>query len=100
MAATLITAYVTHELEKQSHSANSAFVREFNTATHQIVQGLGGVSQYVLNKTKEKKESKPPYNGQELGSDPEKCPGKGFKWKGKGSPSSGKGSWYNEKNPD
>ncbi len=37
----------------------------------------------------------PPYDGTELGNDPTKCPGEGFEWRGKGNPTSGKGSWYN-----
>ncbi|MCB1106853.1 MAG: hypothetical protein KDK76_02010 [Chlamydiia bacterium] len=42
---------------------------------------------------KEKKENEPPYNGEELGTDPTKPPAEGFEWKGKGSPESGKGNW-------
>jgi hypothetical protein len=37
----------------------------------------------------------PPYDGQELGTDPTKCPGEGFEWRGKGTPESGQGGWYN-----
>ncbi len=44
-------------------------------------------------KEKKKKREKPPYDGQELGSDPTKCPGEGFEWKGNGAPGTGKGSW-------
>jgi len=31
------------------------------------------------------------------GNNPAKSPGKGFEWRGKGDPASGKGSWYNPK---
>ncbi|WP_082685935.1 polymorphic toxin type 37 domain-containing protein [Ferroacidibacillus organovorans] len=31
------------------------------------------------------------------GNDPAKSPGQGWEWRGKGNPSSGKGSWYNPK---
>lgn len=50
------------------------------------------------HKTKDKEEiiEKPPYDGRDLGNDPTKCPEDGFEWKGKGSPESGQGSWYNE----
>lgn len=39
------------------------------------------------------------------GNDASKSPGKGFEWRGSGSPNSGKGNWYNPKtrekwNPD
>lgn len=44
----------------------------------------------------EVKEKEPPYKGDVLGDDPTKCPGEGFEWKGKGSPESGLGSWFNE----
>ena len=37
----------------------------------------------------------PPFSGSDLGLDPTKCPGEGFKWKGKGSPESGEGAWVN-----
>ena len=62
---------------------------------------------YKVNKMiKEKQEQKrfkewkeqqkePPYNGEVLGNNPKKPPAKGFEWKGKGSPESGRGSWYN-----
>lgn len=29
------------------------------------------------------------------GNDPTKAPGKGFEWRGKSDPNSGKGNWYN-----
>lgn len=38
---------------------------------------------------------KPPYSGDKLGDDPTVSPGEGFEWRGKGDPTSGKGSWYN-----
>lgn len=37
----------------------------------------------------------PRFNGKDLGFDPTQCPEKGFEWKGKGSPESGKGNWIN-----
>jgi RHS repeat-associated protein len=45
----------------------------------------------------ESKKDEPPFNGKELGTDPTKCPGEGFVWKGKGNPKSGRGNWYNPK---
>ena len=42
---------------------------------------------------KSKDEKRPPYCGQKLGDDATKCPGEGFEWKGKGSPTTGRGSW-------
>lgn len=54
-----------------------------------------------LNEEKDTKNEKPPYCGEKLGNDPSKSPGKGFEWKGKGSPESGKGSWVkNWKQPN
>ncbi len=58
-----------------------------------------------INEEQERKRvgRRPPFNGAELGSDPTKCPGPGFEWKGNGPPESGKGSWVkgNEKlHPD
>ncbi|MFI0436149.1 MAG: hypothetical protein ACH350_10600, partial [Parachlamydiaceae bacterium] len=45
----------------------------------------------------EKKNRKPPpYCGEKLGKDPTKCPGEGFKWKGKGGPETGKGNWVKD----
>jgi RHS repeat-associated protein len=40
---------------------------------------------------------KPRYSGEELGTDPTKCPDEGFEWKGKGNPESGEGAWFNPK---
>ncbi|MBI5346976.1 MAG: RHS repeat-associated core domain-containing protein [Chlamydiae bacterium] len=47
VAVAAVTAYVAYELEHQ-HS-NSAFARSFNSAVHQVVQNIGGISQYALN---------------------------------------------------
>jgi RHS repeat-associated protein len=64
----------------------------------------GGILDYAVGKSEDKKKKetpdpskKPPYDGKDLGTDPTKCPGEGFKWKGKGSSASGKGSWHNDK---
>lgn len=38
---------------------------------------------------------KPPYTWEELGTDPAKCPGEGWEWKGSGSPENSKGNWVN-----
>ncbi len=51
---------------------------------------------YVKEKTEKKQ---PPYTWDDLGSDPSKCPDKGFKWKGKGTPQSGKGNWVRGEKP-
>jgi len=95
VAIAIVTAYVSYELEHQHEHSNSALARGFNSAVHQTVQHIGGVSQYALNQKLDmaKKEKKPPYDGKELGDDPTKCPGEGFEWKGKGNPGSGQGSW-------
>ena len=37
----------------------------------------------------------PPFTWEDLGDDPNRCPDEGFVWKGRGSPESGKGSWFN-----
>ncbi|MBI5273713.1 MAG: hypothetical protein HY860_01515, partial [Chlamydiales bacterium] len=50
----------------------------------------------LYNKWKDEK-TDPPYDGEKLGEDPSKCPGEGFEWKEKGSPSSGKGAWFNKR---
>ncbi len=42
-------------------------------------------------------EESPPYTWDDLGNNPNKCPGKGFEWKGKGTPKSGKGNWVKGK---
>jgi RHS repeat-associated protein len=39
------------------------------------------------------KQRKPLFDGQELGSDSNRCPGPGFVWKGRGDPASGRGAW-------
>lgn len=55
--------------------------------------------QRYLNEKKDEKDKDenedwaPPYDGSKLGDDPSKCPGDGFEWKGRGTPSEGKGSW-------
>lgn len=43
----------------------------------------------------QKKTEEPPYNGKDLGEDASKRPAKGFEWKGKGDPKTGRGAWYN-----
>jgi hypothetical protein len=39
------------------------------------------------------KSEPPPYDWKDLGDDPNIPPGRGFEWKGKNKPGSGKGSW-------
>lgn len=56
--------------------------------------GYAGLKAYEY--CKEKKYG-PPYNGKKLGDDASECPGDDFKWRGKGDPNSGGGSWYNPK---
>ena len=50
-----------------------------------------------INEERERKKAgkKPPYDWNDLGDDPTKCPKPGFEWKGNGPPGSGKGSWDN-----
>lgn len=60
-----------------------------------IGYGLYKGYEYVQKKKKERldHDNSPPYTWEELGGDATKCPGKGFKWKGRGTPKSGKGNW-------
>ena len=44
---------------------------------------------------KEATKKPPRLNGKDLGKDPSKCPEKGFEWRGRGSPESGRGNWIN-----
>src|SRR5262249_23762121 len=64
--------------------------RHINESSYDIA-----LSDQAVEEKEKKKPKKPPYDGDKLGEDPSKCPGDGFKWKGKGSPESGKGSWHN-----
>ena len=62
IAAAVITAYVTYEIEQQHRHSDSALARSFNSAVHQVVQTVGGVSQYALNQKDisfEKRSSRP-----------------------------------------
>jgi RHS repeat-associated protein len=106
LAVAAVTAYVSYELERQHHHSNSELARSFHSAVHQVVQNVGGVSHYMLNRklnmskkrdlrTEDDKEKKPPYSGTELGDDPTKAPGEGFEWRGKGPRGSKEGSWHN-----
>jgi len=79
VAAALVTAFVCYELERQHERSNSAFARSFNSAAHQVVQSMGGVSQYVLtqqtlNQTlamgKRQVDARLPKNPDELLNDP------------------------------
>lgn len=84
VAATLVaaTSYVVYDISQRlDHRLNSDVLAEEEKST-------------------EEKKKKPPYNGQELGNDPTKCPGEGFKWKGKGKPGEGKGNWVKGKRHD
>ena len=49
VAVAAVTALVAYELEHRNQHSNSSFERGFNSAVHQVVQNLGGVSQYALN---------------------------------------------------
>jgi len=54
VAIAVVTAYVSYELEHQHEHSNSALARGFNSAVHQMVQNIGGVSQYALNQKLDK----------------------------------------------
>lgn len=43
----------------------------------------------------EEQKKKPPYSGEQLGSDPAKCPGEGFEWRGKDPVGGKRGNWTN-----
>lgn len=49
---------------------------------------------------KTKTAENPPFVWKDLGNDPAKCPGKGFEWKRRGTPASGKGNWVRGKKPN
>ncbi len=49
VAVAAVTAYVAYELEHQHQRSTSSFARSFNSAVHQVVQNIGGVSQYAAN---------------------------------------------------
>src|SRR3990167_1256512 len=59
--------------------------------------GYCGYKVYEVWQEKQDKSNKkePPYNGKDLGEDASKRPTKGFEWKGKGDPKSGRGAWHN-----
>jgi RHS repeat-associated protein len=50
VAIAAVSVYMAYEVEHQHKHSNSAFARSFNSAVHQIVQGIGGVSQYLAKK--------------------------------------------------
>ncbi len=67
LVVALAAAYLAHELEKQDRHSHSSFARNFNAVAHQIVQNIGGVSQYGLNKAldakKKKEQNTNPFDG-------------------------------------
>lgn len=67
-------------------------------APYALAAAGGAAVGYVGYKTYElwQEKNTPPYNGKELGTDPTKCPIKGFKWRGAGKPGSKEGGWYND----
>lgn len=74
VAIAAVTAYVAHEIEHQHQHSNSAFARSFNSVVHQVVQTIGGVSQYAVNQlTMRKKQidTQLPDNPDELLNDPD-----------------------------
>ncbi|MBX9744440.1 MAG: RHS repeat-associated core domain-containing protein, partial [Chlamydiales bacterium] len=73
VALAAVTAYVAYEIEHQHHRSNSAFARSFNSALHQVVQNIGGVSQYAMNQLamgKKQIDARLPGNPDELLNDP------------------------------
>ncbi len=73
-------------------SAGGALVK-VAAATAAAVAGYQAGKSYKKWKEKHKEHPpEPPYNGKDLGNDPKKCPGKGFKWHG-----DERGQWHNRK---
>ncbi len=73
VAVAVVTAYVAYELEHQHQHSNSAFARSFNSAVHQVVQNIGGVSQYTANQLamgKKQIDARLPGSPDELLNDP------------------------------
>jgi len=73
VAVAAVTAYVAYEIEHQHQRSNSAFARSFNSAVHQVVQNIGGVSQYAVNQLamgKKQIDIQLPDNPDELLNDP------------------------------
>lgn len=71
VAVAAVTAYAAYEIEHQC--SNSAFARSFNSAVHQVVQNIGGVSQYAVNQLamgKKQIDIQLPDNPDELLNDP------------------------------
>ncbi len=67
-------------------------------APYATAAALGTTAAYITYKgityLKQKSEkNSPPYTWDDLGYDPKKCPGEGFKWRGKGEVGSKKGKW-------
>ena len=50
-----LTGYAAYELERQHGHSSSLFAQSFNSAVHQIVQGVGGVSKYSGTSTMQRK---------------------------------------------
>ena len=50
IAVVAVTACAAYGLEHQYNHSNNEFVKTFNSAVHQIVQDMGGVSLYALQK--------------------------------------------------
>ncbi len=74
VAIAAVTAYVSYELEHQHRHSNSEFSRNFNSAVHEMVQHVGGVSQYLLNQSldigkKKQLDERLPNNPDELLND-------------------------------
>jgi RHS repeat-associated protein len=73
VAVAVVTACVAYELEHQHQRSNSAFARSFNSAVHQVVQNVGGVSQYAVNQLamgKKQIDARLPNDPDELLNDP------------------------------
>lgn len=75
VAVAAAAAYVGYQLEHQHRHSNSEFSRSVNSALHQVVQSVGGVSQYLLNQKLEMAKKKQidarlPNSPDELLNDP------------------------------
>ncbi|MBS0649770.1 MAG: hypothetical protein JSR93_01285, partial [Verrucomicrobia bacterium] len=93
--AAAVAVIVGYELEHQFGHSHSDLGKALGAAVGQMAKGSLGLALNQAVDTEKKK--KPPYQGDELGDDPTKCPGEGFEWKGKGAPGSREGSWVKGK---
>ncbi len=66
------------------HPIGQSYVNYFNYKYSDMYLKSSTEKENTNIEESKEKEKKPPYSGEELGSDPTKCPGEGFEWRGKG----------------